>query len=82
MQAIEWIKYEEFSEKFGEQFIDFNLKNFPDREFLCRARDNVYYMLTKPGVKMPKLKRVEREANGKDIKVCVLPEAVIQYAGI
>jgi hypothetical protein len=72
------IKYKEFREEFGNSFLSVNLKNFPDREFLCRARGNVYYMLSKPGVKLPALRAVEREANGKDILFCILPNEVIE----
>ena len=79
---MQLIKYSEFKEEFGIRFIRLNLKNFPERNFLCRARGNVYWMFTKPGVFAGKLEEVEREANGKEIKVCIVPNNILKYAGI
>ncbi len=76
------IKFKELRETLGNSFIALTVRNFPKRDYRYKTVGNIIYLLAKPGVKFNELDQVNRISNGKDIRLCVLPNEVIEAVGI
>jgi hypothetical protein len=76
------IKFEELRENLGNSFIAITVRNFPKRAYRYKTIGNIIYLLAKPSVKMSEMDGIRRISNGKDIRVCILPNEVIKAVGL
>ena len=75
------IRFPEFKEVVGQGFITMKTHNFPAQGWARKTVDNVIYIWAKPCVALVKLSELEVKT-GKEIKLCIVPKAIIMYAGI
>ena len=54
---------------------------YPGQGWARKTVDNVIYIWAKPCVALVKLSELEVKT-GKEIKLCVVPNAIMKYAGI
>lgn len=74
------IKFPEFKDAVGQGFITMKTHNFPVQGFARKTVDNVIYLWALPSMVIVKLPNLE--SSGKQVKLCIVPEQIIKYAGI
>ena len=75
------IKFQEFKEVVGQGFITLKAHNFPQQGWCRKTVGNVIYIWAKPSVTLVKLSEIEYRT-GKEIRLCLVPNAIIKRLGI
>ena len=75
------IKFKEFKEVVGQGFITLKAHNFPQQGWCRKTIGNVIYIWAKPSVILIKLSEIEQRT-GKEIRLCLVPKAIINRVGL
>lgn len=71
------IRFTEYKDAVGQGYIQMKVHNFPSQGWCRKTVGNVIYIFAKPCVALVKLSELEVKS-GKQIKLCIVPNAIIK----